>query len=339
MGSKLDEIIKETNKKANANIFMKGLNTYDCDRIPFTSPRMNHMTFGGLPIGRLIEFFGEEGGGKTTTALDIVANFQNMFPDKEVLYVDAENTLDAQWAQKLGVDVDNLYLYQPESQSAEEIFDFICTCVESGEVGLWVIDSLAALMSGQELDKGMDEATYAGISKSLTRFSKKIEMLNKQYRCTGIGINQIRDNLNSPWGGTTTPGGHGWKFFCSVRIEFRRGKYFDEKGNDLSRSAENPAGNYVLAHIEKTKTSSPSRKEGQYRIRYDIGIDYLADLVDVAILYNIIDKKGAWFTIIDTETGDIIQDKIQGQANVFKLLDENMELAERVEQLVSKAME
>ena len=337
MGTKLDEIIKETNKKAGADIFKQGLSSYTYTRIPFTSPRMNYMTFGGLAVGRIIEFFGEEGGGKTTTALDIVANHQNMFPDRDVLYIDAENTLDIEWAQKLGVDVDRLYLLQPESQSAEQIFDFICECVSSGEVGLWVIDSLAALMSSQELEKDMDEATYAGISKPLTRFSKKIEMLNK-HQCTGIGINQVRDKLNSPYGGTTTPGGHAWKFFCSTRIEFRRGKYFDEKGNDLSRSAETPAGNYVLAHIEKTKTAPPSRKEGQYRIRYDIGIDYLADLVDVAILYDIIDKHGAWFTIIDTETGEVLQDKIQGQANVFKLLDENPEITERVEELVSQMM-
>lgn len=338
MGSQLDEIIKRVNKKADADIFGKGLKEYSYERIPFTSPRMNYMTHGGLVVGRLIEFYGEEGGGKTTTALDIVANFQNMFPDREVLYVDVENTLDAVWAQKLGVDVDNIYLYQPESQSAEEIFDFVRECVKSGEVGLWVIDSLAAMLSQQEWEKDIGEATYAGISKSLTRFSKEIELLNKQHRCTGIGINQNRDKVGSMYGGTTTPGGHAWKYFCSSRIEFRKGSYFDEKGNNLTRGADTPAGNYVLAHIEKIKTGAPNRKEGQYRIRYDIGIDYLADLVDIAILYNIIDQSGAWFTILDPESGEIIKDKLQGKAKVFDLLDQDPEIAERVEELVNKAL-
>ena len=140
--------------------------------------------------------------------------------------------------------------------------------------------------------------------------------------------------MNSAWGGTTTPGGRGWKHFCSVRIQFSRGKFFDEKGNDISRNADSPAGNYVMANATKNKTAPPTRHIGQYRIRYEIGIDYLADLVDVAILYSIIDKHGAWYKIIDTETGEIIRDNIQGIVNVYEALDEDAELLQRVEQLV-----
>ena len=136
MGLKLDEIVKNVNKNAKEEILTKGLSEFDYTRIPFTSPRMNYMTYGGIPVGKITEFFGEEHGGKTTTALDIVANFQNMFPDKEVLYVDAENTLDVEWARKIGVDVDNMYILQPKSQSAEDIFQIIEEAVDSGEVGL-----------------------------------------------------------------------------------------------------------------------------------------------------------------------------------------------------------
>ena len=155
--SKLDDIIKDFNKKSDTAVITVGLPTYKCKRIPFTSPRMNYCTFGGLPIGQIAEFFGEEHGGKTTTALDIVANYQQMEDAKKVLYIDAENTLDVEWATKLGVDVDSLVVFKPTTQSAEEIFQLIYDAVESDEVGLWVLDSIPALSSAQELEKTMEE--------------------------------------------------------------------------------------------------------------------------------------------------------------------------------------
>ena len=230
----LDDVIASVNKEAKETIFSKGLSEYTYVRVPFTSPRMNYMTYGGLALGRLVEFFGEEGGGKTTTALDVVANFQNMFPDRKVLYVDAENTLDPDWARKIGVDLDNLYLLQPKTQSAEEIFQIILDSTDTGEVGLWILDSIGVLLSAQELAKELDEATYGGISKPLTRFGKAAAGLVAKNNCLGIAINQLRDDMNSSWGGTTTPGGRGWRHYCSNRIQFSKGKYFDDKGNDMS---------------------------------------------------------------------------------------------------------
>lgn len=339
MGTKMDELIKNMNKKAHEEIVTSGLSEYNYQRIPFTSPRMNYCTFGGLPAGKLVEFYGEEHGGKTTTALDIVANYQNMKDARRVLYIDAENSLDVEWAQKIGVEISQLYIMQPKSQSAEEIFDFICESVDTGEIGLWVLDSIGALMSSDELEKDMDEATYAGISKPLTRFGKKIEMLNARHKCLGIGINQERAVLNASYGPTTTtPGGKAWKHFCSVRMQFRRGKYIDDKRNELNKSAESPAGNIVLMSMTKNKTCPPTRRTGFYTINYETGIDYLKDLVDVAVKYGIIDKHGAWFDIIDIETGDVLKDKIQGQSNVYEALDEDTELLKRVEQLVDSKM-
>lgn len=334
MGLELDEIVKKVNKDAKETIMTRGLSDYDCPRIPFTSPRMNYMTYGGIPMGRLIEFYGEEHGGKTTTALDIIANYQNLYPDKDVLYVDAENSLDVEWARKIGVDVDKMYLLQPMAQSAEELFEIIYNAVSCGETGLWVLDSIGALLSKQELEKSIEEQTYAGISKPLTLFSKKIEMVMRKFMCTGIGINQLRDDLKSTWGGTKTPGGRGWRHYTSVRIEFSRGQFYDEKGNTLSRTAGEPVGNFVMANAVKNKTAPPTRHMGQYRIRYDIGIDYLADLIEVAILYDIIDKRGAWYKLIDIETGEVLRDNIQGMANVYAALDEDVELLQRVEELV-----
>lgn len=338
MGSKLDELIKNVNKRAKEEIMTVGLNDYSYHRIPFTSPRMNYCTFGGLPVGKITEFYGEEHGGKTTSALDIVANYQKLPDARETLYVDAENTLDVEWAKKIGVDVEKLILIQPKSQSAEEIFQIICDAVDTGEVGLWVLDSIGALMSSQELDKSLEDKTYGGISKPLTLFGKKIEMLMQRHKCTGIGINQIREDLNSQWGGTTTPGGKAWKHFCAVRLQFSRGKFVDDKGNELTRNAENPAGNIVLMSMTKNKTCPPTRRTGFYTLRYDIGIDYLKDLVDVAIKYGIVDKHGAWFDFIDIDTGEVLLGKVQGQANVYAQLESDDALLKRVRQMVEKSM-
>ena len=336
MGSKLDAFFADLNKKTKESIVTMGMSDFTYQRIPFTSPRMNYMTYGGLPVGKLIEFYGEEHGGKTTTALDIIANYQNMFPDKAVLFIDAENTYDVEWANKLGVNTDTLWIMQPKSQSAEDIFQIICDAIESGdgELGLWVLDSLGVLLSQQEWEKDMDEKTYGGIALAATKFSKKVEMLMSKYRSTGIIINQLRDKINSTYGGTDTPGGRALKHVYSVRIQFSRGQFFDDSGKPLSRSSGEPYGNFVMANATKNKTAPPTRHLGQYRIRYDIGIDYLTDLLDVALLYGILEQKGAWYKLIDIETGEVLKDSLQGMNNVSKLLSEDTELLKRVEELV-----
>lgn len=326
----LDEIFNRINKDAGEVILTKGLSEYSYERIPFTSPFMNYSMYGGIPVGKLIEFYGEEHGGKTTTALDIVANYQQMQNAKAVLWVDAENTLDVAWAEKLGVDVDALYILQPKAQSAEEIFQYIIDIVETGEIGLWVLDSIGALFSTQEFEKSIEDKTYAGISGPLTKFSKRIVQTMHGKNCTGIGINQIRDNLNSAWGGSTTPGGHGWRHMSAVRIEFRRGAYIDERGKELSRSSENPCGNIVKYDIRKTKVCPPDRHIGSYTLDYERGINYIKDLVELAILLEIIDQRGAWFSIVDSETGEVLADKIQGQDKLEKFLEENSDILERV---------
>ena len=334
----MEELIKAMNKKAQEEVVTLGISNYNYKRIPFTSPRLNYCTFGGLPVGKIVEFYGEENSGKTTTALDSIANYQNTDDGRTVLYVDAENTLDTDWAAKLGVEVSQMYIFQPKGQSAEDIFQFICDSVETGEIGFWVLDSIGVLMSQQELDKQMDEKTYAGISQALTRFSKKVEMLNAQHNCTGIGINQERADLNSPYGGVTTPGGKAWKYHCSMRLRFSKGKFIDENHNELKNSAEAPYGNIVNMSITKTKVCPPTRRTGFYTLTYTEGIDYLKDLIDVATKFGVIDKHGAWFTIVDTENGDILKDKLQGQQSVYEVLDTDEELLKRVEDLVDNCM-
>lgn len=341
MGQLLDEMIKNVNKKYKDEIMSFGQLEYNYERIPFSSPRMNYCTYGGIPKYKLTELFGVEYGGKTTTALDIVANYQHMGEtDGSVLYIDAENRLDKEWAEKIGVDITRMYIIQPKGQSAEDIFQMIEDAVTTNEVGLWLLDSIGMLLSSAELDpkKDYEDKTYAGISGPLTRFSKKIEQLLVKHKCTGVAINQVRDNLGSVWGGLKTPGGKAFRHACSMRVNFRRGNFIDEKGGRLNNNAPNPAGNIVEFNIEKTTVCKPDRRIGSYTIMYNEGIAYLMDLVEVALEYNIIDQHGAWFTILDPSTGEVLEGKIQGQAGIYSKLEQDEELLTKVEELVNTMM-
>lgn len=339
--SSMDQLIKEINKEFGGTVLHQGTATYEYERIPFTSPRLNYMTFGGLPQTRLIEFYGPDHGGKTTTALDIVANYQQLPNSKGVLIVDAENTLDYVWATKLGVDFtrENIWVLTPNNQSAEVIFEKTLQMIQTDEIGLVLIDSLGVMVSSQALEKSVEDKTYGGISMALTNFSKKAEMLCTKHQCTLIAINQIRDDMNSMYGGTTTTGGRAWRHNCSVRLEFRQGKYFDDKYKELPRTAENPQGIYIQVAMVKNKTCPPTRRTGFYTLRYDIGIDYLYDLTELCIKYDCIVKTGAWFTIVNPETGEQIA-KLQGQSAVYNYLenDENAEVCEMLEKYVDERL-
>lgn len=340
MALKMDDLMKRVNKDVKEEVFTQGMPVYDYEKIPFTSPRMNYITYGGLPLGRLVEFFGEEGGGKTTTALDQIANFQNMYPDREVLYVDHENTLDIEWARKIGVDVDSIRLYQPKTESAEFVLQVIKDAVATGEVGLWVLDSYPCLTAEKDLGKELtDDARVGGTSGLMTRFCREIIGPCAKNKCEGIIINQIRDKMNSTIPGqTTTPGGRALKHFCTTRIEFRKGSYLDENGKALSRSSGEPNSQKIMVNMVKTKFCRPNRHIGQYTVNYDIGIDYITDLIDQAMYYEIIIKSGSWYKIVDKETGEVLADKLQGMNNVHDKLDDDEALMATVEELVNKAM-
>lgn len=374
--SKLDMLIKDFNKQYKEEIAARGIPLIQTQKIPFSSPRANYMLYGGLPRGRIVEFAGEENGGKTTTALDIVANAQPLFDEeweqeikdlgaidkrkkeqqarldylkargpKQVVYADCENTLDEDWARNLGVDTDKMVLLKPQSQTAEQIFEMLLQMMETDEVGLVVIDSLGVMLSAQAYEKTMEEKTYGGIAAALTLFSKKAELLCNKYNCTLIGINQMRENMNSPYGGMITTGGKGWKHNCSIRLMFQKGSYIDERGKEIKRSAETPAGNQVLINVAKTKVCKPDRRVGYYTLNYETGIDKTADTIEVALKYGIINQAGAWFNFVDIETGEIITDeegeiiKVQGKPNLIEYLQNDPhlynEISEKVSELIS----
>ena len=338
--SQIDSLIRKFNKEYQDNLITIGLSNKKVDKIPFSSPRLNYMTYGGVPRGRLIEFAGEEGGGKTTTALDIVKQAQIIF-DKEreqevsdyrVLYIDCENTLDELWARKLGVNVDDLILLKPMAQTAEQVFEMAIQFIETGEIGLCIIDSLGVMLSAQAFEADLEKKTYGGISSPLTTFSKKAELSCAKTGCTLIGINQIRENLNSPYGGTITPGGRGWKHNCSMRLEFRKGSYIDDKCNEVSRSVENPYGNLVTVSLVKSKTCPPNRKNGFYTLSYLDGILANNDLLEVALKIGVADQSGAWISFNNLQSGEVYifvdengkeTTKLQGKKQTLLKMDED----------------
>ncbi len=324
----MKEIMKNINKEYQADILHLGLPEYDYRRIPFTSPRINYVTYGGLPRGKLIEFYGDQHSGKTTTALDILANYQRLEDAKSVVYADLENTLDRVWATRFGVDFSVpagepgcVYLMNPTNQGAETIFQQLIEMIETDEIGLIIIDSLGVMVSNQAMEKTIEDKTYGGIGMALTAFSKKAEALCNKHDCTIIGINQMRADLGNPYGGQITTGGLAWRHNCSCRLEFRHGKFFDSKYKEISQRADGNIGNFVEVYMSKNKTCPPDRHTGFYTLRYDIGVDYLYDLIDMCIIEEYIIKRGAYFDIIDLGTGTVLK-TIQGMSNLYKFLED-----------------
>ena len=380
MGVEVEKLFSDFNKKYKAEIFTQGTIIHSCTRIPFSSPEPNRMLYGGIPRGRIIEFCGAEGSGKTTTALDIVANAQKLFLSewenevadlesrdklkaeekerlaklrengpKRVLWIDTENTFDDEWAETLGVDVAQMYYMGPDSQYAEEIFEMCIQLINTGELGLVVIDSLAMMMSKQETEKTVEEKSYGGISMALTRFSKEVEGSCMKTNCALIGINQLRENINAAgYGGPTysTPGGKCWKHVCSVRIMFKQGTPFDKNYNKVNKSDPNPYGHHVEMSILKTKVCKPDRKLGSYTLTYTDGIVPLVDTIEIAIFYDIIHKVGGWYKFVNPdggelltridENGDEAEIKVNGQSKLIAFLqeEENAYIREMIENFI-----
>ena len=365
--SRLDDFLKELNKKSKEQILVKGITRKPFRAIPFSSPRMNYMLYGGLPRGRIIEFSGLEGGGKTTTALDICGQAQELFQKEyeeavqqlaekpkdeklksivargpqKVVYADTEMTLDEEWARKLGVDIEDMYILQPQHKTAEQIFEIILNIFRDTECGLVVLDSVATLIPQGIYDEDMEKKAYCGIAQSLTMFCNRLVPVIASTGSTIIVINQMRDDINNPHNLYNTPGGKAFKHHCSVRLMFQKGSFIDEDGDELKRSAENPAGNLVMVNLLKTKVCKPDRRTGFYTLNYTYGIQKIPDLVDIAIKYGYIQQAGSWFRLIDMSTGEIMLDekeeeiKIQGQTNLVAYLESNEILVDHLTTLIT----
>jgi recombination protein RecA len=378
-----DKLINDLNKKLGGELIRKGTDYVYVDKIPFSSPRANYMTYGGIPIGKATEFLGQESGGKTTSALDIVKNAQikarKEFEQKsdellskmeelaqkdsasakkeyakleeeydslqekgprKVVYVDAENTLDTDWAKTNGVDTDELYLIRPEDETAEEVLQLMLDLIKSGEVLLIILDSIPMLVGQNLYEENLEKKAYGGIAATVTEFCRKVSPLISKNRTALLIINQVREDLANPYNQFNTPGGRALKHLYALRLFFRRGSFLDDKGNELPNKAENPSGNLVDMQIVKTKVCKPDRRIGYYTLNYTSGVDWLSDTIDLAVKYNFIQKSGAWFYLINKETGEILQGedgvdlKFQGQAKLVSYLRENPELTAELKEAV-----
>lgn len=358
--SQLDVICQGLNKKFGGELIKMGAEYENIPRIPFSSYRLNHMTYGGFPRGYMAEFYGDGGGGKTTTALDLLGNAQKLFQKeyeeeieqleslknmnaeqkkryatlqangpKKCLFIDAETSFDSEWAEKLGVDVDNVLIFRPENQSAEDILEVVLDMSETGEVGFVIVDSIGSLYSEQEAEKTLSEKVYCGVSGPLTRFSKKMTRLASKYKMVVIMINQVREDIDATaYGGPRykTPGGKTFKHHCALRIMFAKGRFFDKNNAELNSGCEEPAGNYVKVHIEKTKKFAPNRKEGFYTLNYEKGIDKVSDLIEVCLLKGLILRKGAYYSIMESDLETVLTDEdnnpltFQGKQSLYEFI-------------------
>ena len=335
--SELDNILKDINKKYKDEIAFKGLERKEFERIPFSSPRINYMTYGGIARNTITEFFGPESSGKTTTALDIVKNTQIILPKgKSIVYVDIENLFDEKWAETLGVDIKKLILIRPQGQTAEDILDIAKRLICSGEVWLIVLDSVGCMVSGSIFDESYTKKSYGGIATPMTRFVNEVVSLLRKYDSTLLVLNQVREDMNNQYNQYITPGGMALKHEASLRMCFRRGKFLDKDGNELSNNAENPAGNKVETSIVKSKICRNDRKTGFYTLNYLIGIDWLSDLIDVALKYEVVTQSGSWFSAFD-ENG-VFLDKFQGKLKLAERVKSDAEFKKKIQKALDEAM-
>lgn len=324
--SKLFEWMKKVNKTYGSEIVELNVTEKDLDLIPFTSPRLNYMSYGGVPRGRITEFYGEESSGKSTLCLDLMANFQKKWPDEYILYIDIEGTYDAKWASNMGVKPDTVVILNCLGQYAEEVFDQVKEAMETGAFGLMILDSIGAMYSKQASEKSFEEKTYGGIALSLTQFVNQCVPIIKRNNIAFVGINQIRENIGNMYNPISTPGGKAWKFACSQRYMCRKGKFLDEKGNEISSGSENPQGHLIEVKLIKSKTCPSDRRISKCSLFYRTGIRQDIDLLDLAVKFDVIHKAGAWFNA--TINGNDY--KWQGQIKVLEAINSNKELFENI---------
>lgn len=340
----LNDVVKQINKKYG-EIVRTGVESLEVDGIlSLGTPTLDFAIYGGIPEGRIVEFSGAEGSGKTTTAFLAAASYQreeikrNPENPRSIVLLDNEGTADPVWAKKLGynMDVDALVptiIIRPESQSAEEIFDMALSMLKTGQVGLLIFDSIATLVPQQIVDESMEKQQMGGIAKALTRFANTAMGMLRKYKATLIAINQVRENITGYGDPLQTPGGRAWKHACSMRLMFKRGTFFDDDGNELNKSAQSPAGHTIEMYVLKTKVCKWDRKLGSMTLNYVKGVDVLQDTINLSIHFGFIDNsvQGS-FKIINPDTGEIMLDsegneiKIRGKKNLKPYFEEHMDI-------------
>lgn len=269
----------------------------------------------GIPRGRIIEIFGPESSGKTTLALTVAANAQRAGGVAAV--IDAEHALDPSWARKIGVNIDELLVSQPDSgEQALEICELL---VRSNAVDLIVVDSVAALIPRAEIEGEMGDAVVGLQARLMSQAMRKLTGVIARSNGTVVFINQIREKIGVMYGSPeTTPGGRALKFYSSVRIDVRR--------TGAIKEGDVTVGSRTRARVVKNKVAPPFR-EAEFDIMFDEGVSGTGDLLDLAAEANIVEKSGAWYTYGEVRLG-------QGRENAKKFLKDNAELAEEIRRAV-----
>lgn len=341
-------------------------------KFPLSSPLVNWMLYGGIPRGRVVEFFGEEGSGKSTTSQDLCYQAKEIFKKeheqkiqdyrdkiskgkkefagpledlldqgpKSVIYWDLEHTFDWAWASKLGLKKGDIDIAQPGNIGGEKICQAIEEIARTGEVGLIVLDSIPSLVTEAEWEKKYGERTVSSLAGLMTTFMRKMSYVCSQNDCTLLLINQTRDNMDNPYV-LQTPGGRAIKFYATSRLYFRKGSQLDFAGNELPNNVDNPAGYKITVKLIKQKGAPFDRKVASYFLMSQSGIRPDFDYAKLAIdKYGIIKKSGAWFTMCDPETGEVLEAdgkvvKLNGTLKVYEYLKSNPEYYNKLKRFIN----
>jgi recombination protein RecA len=271
---------------------------------------------GGYPRGRVIEIYGPESSGKTTLALHAIAEAQKK--GGIAAFIDAEHALDPVYAKNLGVNIDDLWVSQPDN--GEQALDIAESLIRSGAVDIIVVDSVAALTPQAEIEGDMGDAHMGLQARLMSQALRKLTGTLSKSKCILVFINQIRMKIGVMFGNPeTTTGGNALKFYASIRLEVR-------KIETIEKGEEEAVGNRVRVKVVKNKVAPPFRKV-ELEIMFGKGISWSGSLVDAAVKYDIIDKKGAWYTYGEEKIG-------QGRDNAKLYIEQNPELALKIEKIV-----
>jgi recombination protein RecA len=274
---------------------------------------------GGVPRGRVVEIFGPESSGKTTLALQVIAEAQKL--GGMAAFVDAEHALDAQYAQKLGVDLENLLVSQPDN--GEQALEIVEVLVRSGGVDVVVVDSVAALVPRAEIDGEMGEAQMGLQARLMSQALRKLTGVVSKSKTCLVFINQLREKIGVMFGNPeTTTGGRALKFYASVRIDIRR--------IGAIKDGDQVVGGRTRVKIVKNKVAPPFR-EAEFDVMYGEGISREGDLLDLAVDRKIVEKSGTWFSFGGDRLG-------QGRENVKQFLKDNPAIFKTIEERVRKEL-
>ncbi len=274
---------------------------------------------GGLPRGRVVEIYGPESSGKTTLAIHAIAEAQKL--GGIAAFIDAENAFDSNYAKKLGVDIENLLVSQPDN--GEQALEIAENLIRSGAIDIIVIDSVAALTPRSEIEGEMGDSKMGLQARLMSQALRKLTGTINKTNCCCIFINQLREKIGVMFGNPeTTTGGNALKFYASVRIDIRRASQIKE--------GDSVVGNRTRVKVVKNKLAPPFR-QAEFDIIYGQGISKAGEIIDLAVDQNIVKKSGSWFSYGETKLG-------QGRDAVKQLLLDNVELFDELEQKIREAL-